>query len=169
MMNKKILLAIALVFVFALVAFSFEQFKPSVFTRRDKVSAPDFSLKDIHGKTFRLSAQRGNPVIMFFGTTWCPACREEMPLYRNLYNKYAGRGLKFLYIDINESAERVARFAGQNAFPYHVLVDGDGSVAGDYNIIGVPTLILLDREGNIVDVGHRISDLPVDRLFSVKK
>jgi hypothetical protein len=48
-------------------------------------------------------------------------------------------------------------------------VDGDGSVAGDYNIIGVPTLILLDREGNIVDVGHRISDLPVDRLFPVKK
>lgn len=168
-MNKKILLAIALVFAFALLAFSFEQFKPSVFTKHDKVSAPDFSLKDIHGKTFRLSAQRGNPVIMFFGTTWCPACREEFPLYRNLYNKYAGRGLKFLYIDINESAERVARFAGKNAFPYHVLVDGDGNVAGDYNIIGVPTLILLDREGNIVNVGHRISDLPVDGLFPVKQ
>jgi peroxiredoxin len=79
------------------------------------------------------------------------------------------RGLKFLYIDINESTERVARFAKENSFPYQVLVDGDGSVAADYNIIGVPTLILLDQTGNIVSVSHRISDLPVATLFTTKK
>ena len=106
---------------------------------------------------------------MFFGTTWCPACREEMPLYRDLYDKYALRGLKFLYIDINESSERVARFAKLNSFPYVVLVDGDGSVATDYNIIGVPTMILLDKAGNIISVSHRISDLPVAALFTAKK
>lgn len=77
--------------------------------------------------------------------------------------------MKFIYIDINESAERVARFAKQNSFPYLVLVDGDGSVASDYNIIGVPTLVLLDKAGSIVSVGHRIADLPVDALFSAKK
>ena len=168
-MNKKFLLALGFLLVFTFVAFSFETFKPSVFSKRDKVQAPDFSLKDIQGKTFRLSSQRGNPAIMFFGTTWCPACRTEMPFYRELYDKYAQRGLKFIYIDINESSERVARFAKQNSFPYLVLVDGDGSVASDYNIIGVPTLVLLDKAGHIVSVGHRIVDLPVDALFSAKK
>ena len=44
-----------------------------------------------------------------------------------------------------------------------------GSVANDYNIIGVPTLILLDKEGNIIGVSHRVSDLPVDNLFPGQK
>jgi hypothetical protein len=48
-------------------------------------------------------------------------------------------------------------------------VDSDGSVATDYNIIGVPTLILLDKEGNIINVGHRILDLQVDKIFPAKK
>lgn len=168
-MNKKVLLVLVSLFILASVAMCFGQYRPGFFSRHDKVPAPDFSLKDIQGKTFKLSSQRGNPVVMFFGTTWCPACRSEMPRYRNLYDKYAQRGLKFLYIDINESAERVARFAKQNSFPYLVLVDSDGSVATDYNIIGVPTLILLDKGGNIISVGHQISDLPVERVFAVTK
>jgi peroxiredoxin len=168
-MNKKVFSVFVLLLIFASVTLSFGQYRPSLFSRHDKVLAPDFSLRDIQGKTFKLSSQRGNPVVMFFGTTWCPACRGEMPSYRDLYDKYALRGLKFLYIDINESTERVARFAKQNSFPYLVLVDGDGSVATDYNIIGVPTFILLDKEGNIVNVSHRISDLPVDKLFPTKK
>jgi peroxiredoxin len=169
MMNKKVFLVLVFVFIFISVSLSFGQYKPGFFSRQDKVLAPDFSLKDIQGKTFRLSSQRGNPVVMFFGATWCPACRGELPFYRDLYDKYALHGLKFIYIDINESTERVARFAKQNAFPYLVLVDGDGGVATDYNIIGVPTLILLDKEGNILNVSHRISDLPVDKLFPTKK
>ena len=169
MMNKKVLSVLVLLFIFAFVAISFGQNKPSFFSKRDKILAPDFSLNDIQGKKFRLSSQRGNPVVMFFGTTWCPACRGEMPYYKALYEKYAKSGLKFLYIDINESSKRVARFAQENSFPYLVLVDEDGSVASDYNIIGVPTLILLDKEGNIVNVSHQTSNLPIDTLFPVKK
>lgn len=169
MMNKKVLSVLVLLFIFTFVAISFGQYKPSIFSRQDKVLAPDFSLKDIQGKIFKLSSQRGSPVVMFFGTTWCPACRGEMPRYRDLYDKYARRGLKFLYIDINESTDRVARFSKQNSFPYLVLVDEDGSVASNYNIIGVPTLILLDKEGNIVNVSHQTSDLQLDKLFPTKK
>ena len=106
---------------------------------------------------------------MFFGTTWCPACRGEMPNYKALYEKYTQRGLKFLYIDINESSKRVASFAKENSFPYLVLVDSDGRVANDYSIIGVPTVILVDEKGNIIGVSHRVSDLPLDNLFMDKK
>jgi thiol-disulfide isomerase/thioredoxin len=92
-----------------------------------------------------------------------------MPVFKAIYEKYARRGLKFLYIDINESTERVARFAKQNSFPYLVLVDADGSVANDYNIIGVPTLILVDKKGNVTGISHRVSDLPLDAIFPAKK
>ena len=170
-MNKKIkiLLGLMILLICVLLALSFGQYKSNASSKQETVAAPDFSLKDIRGKTFKLSSQRGNPVIMFFGTTWCPACRGEMPVFKAIYEKYARRGLKFLYIDINESTERVARFAKQNSFPYLVLVDADGSVANDYNLIGVPTLILVDKKGNVTGISHRVSDLPLDAIFPAKK
>jgi peroxiredoxin len=168
-MNKKILLVLMILFICILFALSLGQCRTGVSPQQEKNQAPDFSLNDIQGKTFKLSSQRGNPVVIFFGTTWCPACRGEMPLYKDLYEKYAGRGLKFLYIDINESTKRVARFAKENSFPYLVLVDSDGSVANDYNLVGVPTLILVDKGGNILGVSHRTADLPLDAIFPAKK
>ncbi|MFA5322279.1 MAG: TlpA disulfide reductase family protein [Smithella sp.] len=168
-MNKKVLLVLMILLICLLFALSLGQCRTGVSSNHGNISAPDFSLYDIQGKTFKLSSQRGNPVVMFFGTTWCPACRSEMPLYKNLYDKYAQRGLKFIYIDINESSKRVARFARENSFPYLVLVDSDGSVANNYNIIGVPTLILVDKQGNIVSIGHQTADLAVETIFPAKK
>lgn len=168
-MNKKVILISIIMFICILVALSFGQFRPYDSFKQDKIAAPDFSLKDIQGKTFKLSAQRGNPIVMFFGTTWCPACRTEMPFYQALHEKYARLGLKFIYVDINESTDRVARFAKTNSFPYLVLVDGDGRVANDYNLIGVPTLFLVDKTGNLIGISHRVADLPIDALFPAKK
>jgi len=166
-MNKKIIIFSIILLICIPVALSFGQYRPLF--KQEKIAAPDFSLDDIQGKTFKLSSQRGNPVIIFFGATWCPACRGEMPHYKALYDKYAQRGLKFLYIDINESTRKVARFAKENSFPFLVLVDLDGSVANDYNLIGVPTLFLLDKEGNIINISHQVSDLSIDALFPAKK
>ena len=168
-MNKKILLVLMILLICILFALSLGQCKSNAPSKHETTAAPDFSLQSVEGKTFNLSSQRGNPVVMFFGTTWCPACRGEMPVYKAAYEKYAQLGLKFIYIDINESTERVARFAKQNSFPYLVLVDADGSVADDYNIIGVPTLILVDKGGNITDISHRVSDLPLDAIFPAEK
>jgi len=168
-MNKKILLALTILLICVPFALSFGQYRPSVYSKQEKIPAPDFSLNDIQGKTFKLSSQRGIPVVIFFGATWCPACRGEMPFYKALYEKYAERGLKFLYIDINESSKRVAHFAKENSFPYLVLLDSDGNVANDYNIIGIPTLFLVDKEGNITAISHRVSDLPLDAIFPAKK
>jgi len=166
-MNKKIIIFSIILLICIPVALLFGQYRPLF--KQEKIAAPDFSLDDIQGKMFKLSSQRGNPVIIFFGATWCPACRGEMPHYKALYNKYAQRGLKFLYIDINESTRKVARFARENSFPFLVLVDLDGSVANDYNLIGVPTLFLLDKEGNIISISHQVSDLSIDALFPAKK
>jgi len=167
-MNKKIVLVLMTLFVCVLFFWSLgcNQGDSSL---GGNTAAPDFSLQDTQGKIFKLSSQRGDPVIIFFGTTWCPACRNEMPHYKSLYDKYASSGMKFLYIDINESPTRVARFAKENLFPYQVLVDTDGSVANNYSIIGVPTIILVNKEGTIIGSSHRTSDLPLHRLFSANK
>lgn len=168
-MNKKFLLILLVLFITFSVALCFGQYRPYDSFKQGKITAPDFSLDDVEGKTFKLSSQKGTPVIMFFGATWCPACRSEMPQYKALYDKYAKSGLKFLYIDINESTKKVARFAKENSFPFIVLLDQDGSVAQKYDIVGVPTLFLVDKQGNLIGTGHRTSDLPLEKIFPAKK
>ena len=63
----------------------------------------------------------------------------------------------------------MARFARENSFPYLVLVDEYGSVAENYNLIGVPTIFLLDKDRNIVGISHRVADLHVERFFPAIK
>ena len=170
-MNKKIIafLIIPLVLIFSMVTLSFGQFIPNAPFKSDKAIAPDFSLKDLQGKTFKLSSYSGKQVLLFFGATWCPSCRAEIPAYKNIYATYSKSSLEVVYIDIMEPVEKVARFAKTNSLPYKVLIDEDGNVADNYGIIGVPTLILIDKEGYIAKMSHRTSDLPLNKLSPAKK
>ena len=170
-MNKKrIILSVSLILLICIALITYlGQYGTSVFSKRKSIYASDFSLKDVQGKTFKLSSQKGNPVVIFFGTTWCPTCRSERPLYKALYDKYAASGLKFIYIDMGESPERVANYTKQSSFPGLVLLDLDGSVAHDYSIVGVPTFFLVDEEGKIISESHQASYLSLEVLSPAKK
>lgn len=166
-MNKKTLLLILLILFFFAVLYLGHN--PSVrILKHEPGFAPDFTLADINGKKFKLSNFQGYPVVIFFGTTWCPQCRSEMTSLKTHYAQYARRGLKIIYIDINESAERVSRFTLRNSYPGLVLLDFDGSVAYDYDVRGVPTIIFVDETGKIKGNGRKISDLSFDVLFPDK-
>jgi peroxiredoxin len=113
--------------------------------------APDFVLKDLNGKKFRLSDFRGKqPVLIIFGATWCTFCREEIPHFKSIHTAYAKQGLEIVNIDIQESKEKVTKFAARYELPYRVLLDEDGTVAGIYDIRGVPSMVLVDPSGNIL-------------------
>jgi peroxiredoxin len=113
--------------------------------------AADFVLADLKGKKFRLSDHWGKrPVLIIFSTTWCTFCKAEIPHFKSLYATYARQGLEVVNIDIQESKEKVAKFASQNQLPYRVLLDEDGAVSGVYEIRGVPTMILVDKNGMVI-------------------
>jgi len=128
-------------------------------------NAPDFVLTDLKGDRFRLSEWRGkNPVLIIFSTTWCSFCKSEIPHFKKIYETYTQQGLVVVNIDIQESREKVAKFAAEHQLPYRVLLDGDGTVAGIYDIRGVPAMVLVDQQGKIVcrqcrDVETRIEKL----------
>jgi peroxiredoxin len=113
--------------------------------------APDFVLTDLKGQQFRLSDHKGKkPVLIIFSTTWCTFCRQEIPRFKSLHATYAKQGLEIVNIDIQESKEKVAKFADKHELPYRTLLDRDGTVSGVYEVQGVPTLILVDKNGLIV-------------------
>jgi len=113
-------------------------------------AAPDFRLKDLKGQDVSLSSVRDRPVLLVFGTTWCPYCREEIPRIKEIYRQGREKKLEVLNIYINETEAKVAAFAAKYELPYPVLLDRDGQVAERYQVRGVPTFVLLDRQGKIV-------------------
>jgi peroxiredoxin len=113
--------------------------------------APDFVLRDLNGRNFRLSDFRGKqPVLIIFSATWCTFCREEIPHFKSIHAAYAKQGLEIVNIDIQELKEKVAKFTAKYGLPYRVLLDEDGVVGGIYDIRGVPSMVLVDPNGDIL-------------------
>lgn len=114
-------------------------------------TAPDFVLKDLYGNNVRLSDYRGrNPVLLVFSTTWCPHCRNQVPLINDIYAKYRNRGLVVFHVDIQEPADRIMGFVKQYKVTYPILLDSDAKVSKQYRVVGVPANVLITREGVIV-------------------
>ncbi len=114
--------------------------------------APDFTLTSIGGGKVTLSDLRGKPVLINFWTTWCPACREEMPYLVSVYKEYSGKGLVMLAVDVNEKSSVVMDFIKDTGLSLPVLMDSNSDVARRYRVVGYPTTILVDREGVIQEV-----------------
>lgn len=123
----------------------------------EKVSAPDFSLESISGKTVSLSDLKGKGAVLFFFTTWCPYCRAKIPMFSKEYSLHQSQGIEFLLIDTGESKTKVASFVAKEHLSFDILLDIKMKTADDYGIVGVPTFILISKEGFVVYEGN---DLP---------
>ncbi len=121
-------------------------------------TAPDFSLKDSSGAQKKLSDFKGSIVIIDFWATWCPPCREEIPHFVELYNKYKNQGLEIIGVSMDQSPERVMPgFIEKNNINYTILF-GEDNVYDLYGgINAIPTTFIVDKEGNLVRkyVGYR--------------
>lgn len=110
--------------------------------------APDFELKDIEGRTVRLSDYRGKVVFLNFWATWCPPCREEMPEIQRLVDKNIP-DLVVLGINTNDPAQpsEVKAFMERNGFTWRVLYDAGGRVARIYKVVYLPTSYFIGPDG----------------------
>lgn len=114
-------------------------------------SAPDFELNTLDNRTVILSSHKGNKkVLLVFWTTWCPFCRDQLDIINDKHQELAEEGVEVLAINAGESSAKVKRFLADKNVPYNILLDEDHSVARLYKVIGVPTYILIDKDGQIV-------------------
>ena len=126
--------------------------------------APRFSIRDINGRVFSMNDYGKKTILLIFSTTWCPTCRTEIPHFKQIYQTYNHRGLEMVNIDIQESRDKVARFAAKYQLPYRILLDGKGDVASSYGIVGVPAMILI-KNGVVVTRNYRQVDGALEKLF----
>jgi thiol-disulfide isomerase/thioredoxin len=111
--------------------------------------AEDFSLQTIDGHQQKLSDLKGSVVIVDFWATWCPPCRESLPNLNRLGSDPAlsGRGLKVLAVYSQESGEVVKNFLDTNHYTMPVLLDSHGDAERAYDVSGLPTTIIVGRDG----------------------
>jgi thiol-disulfide isomerase/thioredoxin len=111
------------------------------------------AMPDLEGTSQALGQWRGKVLVVNFWATWCAPCREEIPIFVRLQNRYRDRGLQFVGIALDQP-EKVRPYAAELGMNFPVLIGGAGALdlarqLG--NRAGVlPYTVIIDRAGNIV-------------------
>ena len=135
--------------------------------------APAWILSDIDGNMVSLEELRGNVVVIDFWATWCGPCKVVMPDIQSLHVKYADQPVRIFGVNVWESGDPAA-FMLENAYTYGLLLEGD-AVAEEYKVSGIPTLYVIDQEGNIAfaevgassELGLKLTEV-IDDLLAVE-
>lgn len=112
-------------------------------------TAIEFTLAGIDGKNLSLSDFKGKVVLINFWTTWCPACREEMPLLEAAYQEKQSSGLVVLGVDLKEDGPTVSKFLNDFGLTFPVVLDSQGTVSSEYNVYYIPHTVIVDRAGKV--------------------
>ncbi|HXC00438.1 MAG TPA: TlpA disulfide reductase family protein [Terriglobales bacterium] len=110
---------------------------------------PEFTLKDLSGKSWTFSDLRGKVVLVNFWATWCPPCRKEMPDLEALYERFGSKGLVVLGIS-DEEAAKVEPFIRERKVSFPVLLDPGRKVNDSFVVAGIPKSFVYDRDGKLV-------------------
>ncbi|MBD0370796.1 MAG: redoxin domain-containing protein [Pyrinomonadaceae bacterium] len=123
--------------------------KPPPTVDANATFAPDFELKTVDGKPFRLSELKGKVVVLNFWATWCIPCREEIPELNAMQRELGPKGLTIIGPSWDDSAEGIREFQGDIKQEYTVLIGGETVQEKFGGIPSLPTTFIIDREGRI--------------------
>lgn len=115
----------------------------------------DFTLRGLDGQPVSLSRFLGKkPVLLVFWATWCPECKAASPKINALHDGFPGEKMQILALDYRETPERVAAAVKSRGIRYPVLLDERGQVARAFGVVGIPTYVLIGRNGTVVYRDH---------------
>jgi thiol-disulfide isomerase/thioredoxin len=119
----------------------------------DAKGVPDLTLKDLAGHAQKLSALRGQIVVLSFWATWCVPCREELPRLSKLNEEFAGRNVHFVAVSIDEPKDRakVGPYLAEQKIRLDAWVGGDAGLLERFGMGEiVPATLILDERGQVV-------------------
>ena len=114
--------------------------------------APDLQLHDITGNPVSLSDYQGQVVLVNNWATWCPPCRQEMPILDAYFRDHRHQDFVIVAIDAGDAADLVADFANRYGMSFPVWVDPSSSALNSFRNNYLPSSYLIDKEGQVVMV-----------------
>ena len=118
----------------------------------------DFSLRSIDGQTVTSNGLRGEVVVLAFGASWLPLSRTQLQGVRKLADEYSDRGLVVYWVSTESdnaksknyaSDEQLRSFSQKYGLKVTVLRDPDGAISKKFGIDQLPSIVILDKEGNV--------------------
>ena len=109
------------------------------------------------GEPFDWKSYRGKVVLVDYWATWCGPCIQELPNVLENYQKYHDKGFEVVGISLDSDPSRLQRFLVEREIPWVSLFEEgagwDHPMAKYYGVMGIPSTMLLDREGKVVSMG----------------
>ena len=118
----------------------------------------DFSLRSIDGQTVSSSSLRGEIVVMAFGASWLPLSKTQLQGVKKFADEYSSRGVVVYWVSTESddpksknfaSDEQLRSFAQKYGLKVTVLRDPDGAVSKKFGVDQLPSIVILDKEGNV--------------------
>ena len=115
--------------------------------------APDFKMKTIDGKTFKLSQLKGKTVVLDFWASWCPDCRKDAPEVVRMYKEYAPQGIEFVGVSMDTDMEAWRKVCEQFGITYTQVSElkkfKETDIAKAYGVKWIPSMVVVDKEGKV--------------------
>ncbi len=113
-----------------------------------QLDAPKWAFTNLDGQTVSLESLRGKVVVVDFWATWCGPCRMTMPLLQE-FVELKQAGVEFISMNVwEDDTSKVRPYLADYGYTFNVLF-GNNEVAADYQVSGIPTLIVIDKDGVI--------------------
>jgi thiol-disulfide isomerase/thioredoxin len=102
---------------------------------------------------------KGKVVVLDFFGVWCGPCMAKIPLFREIWNRYASQGVVVVGVHTPKEKEGIPQFIADQSVRYPIAVDRAGQTAAAYHVYYYPTVVIVDRKGLV-----RAINPPEDRL-----
>jgi thiol-disulfide isomerase/thioredoxin len=113
--------------------------------------APSFSTQIVGSQqTTTLESLRGKIVLLNFWATWCGPCREEMPFFQKLTERYDAKDLHVLAINFREKEDTINKFTTEHGVKFPIGLDLKGEINRLYGVAQYPVTYMIGRDGKIL-------------------
>jgi len=126
--------------------------------------AVELSRSDGHAESLK-AALGGSVAVIDLWATWCTACEQERPKLERLHAAYRARGLRVIGLNVGETPSVVSAYLAESRISYPIFLDPDFRMADALGEKRLPTILVVDRDGRIV---QRSSTLDAETLATIK-
>lgn len=119
--------------------------------------APPLKVTTTSGQSISLANYKGFVLILDFFASWCHPCVASIPHLIDINHKYGKQGLQVLGLSLDENKEDLVEFIAPKRLNYPVAL-ADEELQTSYGLRSIPTLVLIDKKGVVVDIFLGLTD-----------